>query len=430
MLISYINVKGLNGYIDREFELPQSNVSIIYGDNGSGKTSIFSSVYHLINSDGKSGHRTYLSNISFDKIEIEFGDKCKIIAKRNDSTSLGPYNLEFFEKDKMISKVSIQADFDKDENRFVVRGKGSNKIDEFYRIVSNKCPDIVFMPDDRAYLKGKSIPTGFNYKYSIGKMYESIKNFENRMISSDAISIREMQNFQLETLIEIAGNSINYAIKNALMSNSSQTDNVYLSVIKNISEGQSGLRFIDIMERLERVKNRTESNLEFRSFFQINIDEIKKSYDSSNKSQKAYITKVMIPYVESLENKLKSLEKALEILNLLTSEFQKYFSDKEIGYNFNDGFILYKKIDSTPLDFKNLSSGERQILFILFSIVSIGDKKSIMLIDEPEISLNVKWQRELPDTILKFCEKQNLQVIMASHSLEMIGQMMDGTVKI
>ena len=45
---------------------------------------------------------------------------------------------------------------------------------------------------------------------------------------------------------------------------------------------------------------------------------------------------------------------------------------------------------------------------------------SIFIIDEPEISLNVKWQRKLGDTLLKFAKGRNVQFILASHSIELL----------
>ena len=44
------------------------------------------------------------------------------------------------------------------------------------------------------------------------------------------------------------------------------------------------------------------------------------------------------------------------------------------------------------------------------------------MIDEPEISLNIKWQRIIINSLLDITNEANIQFIFASHSLEIISQ--------
>jgi ABC-type glutathione transport system ATPase component len=52
------------------------------------------------------------------------------------------------------------------------------------------------------------------------------------------------------------------------------------------------------------------------------------------------------------------------------------------------------------------------------------------MIDEPEISLNVKWQRQLVQALLDITESANIQFIFASHSMELLAQHMSRVVKL
>ena len=47
-------------------------------------------------------------------------------------------------------------------------------------------------------------------------------------------------------------------------------------------------------------------------------------------------------------------------------------------------------------------------------------ENSIIIIDEPEISLNVKWQRSLVQTLLDCVEGRAVQFILATHSIELL----------
>lgn len=61
-----------------------------------------------------------------------------------------------------------------------------------------------------------------------------------------------------------------------------------------------------------------------------------------------------------------------------------------------------------------LSSGEKQILIILTTVLIQGGREFIMIMDEPEISLHFDWQRRLIEDVQSL--NPNLQLILATHS--------------
>lgn len=72
---------------------------------------------------------------------------------------------------------------------------------------------------------------------------------------------------------------------------------------------------------------------------------------------------------------------------------------------------------SVKLSIKSLSSGELNIVTILYYLIFETTRGSIVLIDEPEISLHVVWQEQLSVLIEKIMEsKPGVQVIIATHS--------------
>lgn len=61
-----------------------------------------------------------------------------------------------------------------------------------------------------------------------------------------------------------------------------------------------------------------------------------------------------------------------------------------------------------------LSSGEKQILIILTTVLIQGGREFIMIMDEPEISLHFDWQRRLIEDVQSL--NPHLQLILATHS--------------
>ena len=66
-----------------------------------------------------------------------------------------------------------------------------------------------------------------------------------------------------------------------------------------------------------------------------------------------------------------------------------------------------------------LSSGERHVLSLLFSATHMRSMDGIVLIDEPELSLHVNWQRIILSELVK--QVGNRQMIACTHSPEVVG---------
>lgn len=60
-----------------------------------------------------------------------------------------------------------------------------------------------------------------------------------------------------------------------------------------------------------------------------------------------------------------------------------------------------------------LSSGEKQVLRLFYNLLT-SPSTSVLILDEPEISLQVDWQKELLEDIL--CLSPELQILVATHS--------------
>ena len=61
-----------------------------------------------------------------------------------------------------------------------------------------------------------------------------------------------------------------------------------------------------------------------------------------------------------------------------------------------------------------LSSGEKQMLVILLTVLVEDNKDYVLFMDEPEVSLHIDWQKRLIDLILEL--NPNVQIILATHS--------------
>lgn len=75
--------------------------------------------------------------------------------------------------------------------------------------------------------------------------------------------------------------------------------------------------------------------------------------------------------------------------------------------------IRFTQIGETLLPYQ-LSSGEKQILAILLTVLVQDNNPYVLFMDEPEVSLHVDWQQQLIDLILGL--NPNVQIILTTHS--------------
>ena len=61
-----------------------------------------------------------------------------------------------------------------------------------------------------------------------------------------------------------------------------------------------------------------------------------------------------------------------------------------------------------------LSSGEKQMLIILLTVLVEDNQHYVLFMDEPEVSLHIEWQKRLIDLVLEL--NPNVQIILTTHS--------------
>lgn len=108
---------------------------------------------------------------------------------------------------------------------------------------------------------------------------------------------------------------------------------------------------------------------------------------------------VIVHYFMKLWEAHKELEKQEVQISNFAELCNKYLKNKNTRYTSTEfKFMMTSKISTQIIELDQLSSGEKQIVS-LFSHLYLDNKKQyFLLIDEPELSLSVQWQREfLPD---------------------------------
>ena len=75
--------------------------------------------------------------------------------------------------------------------------------------------------------------------------------------------------------------------------------------------------------------------------------------------------------------------------------------------------IRFSQIGETLVPYQ-LSSGEKQMLAILLTVLVEDGQPHVLFMDEPEVSLHIEWQKRLIDLVLEL--NPNVQIILTTHS--------------
>lgn len=128
-------------------------------------------------------------------------------------------------------------------------------------------------------------------------------------------------------------------------------------------------------------------------------------------------------------DKLKIFDDLLEKIELLQAVINKRFAYKTFRIDRQAGFV-FNSLDGKVLPLDSLSSGEQHELVLLYELLFKVKPPSLILIDEPEISLHIAWQQEFLKDLLEVARVSNFDALIATHSPDIINDRWDLTVQL
>jgi len=121
--------------------------------------------------------------------------------------------------------------------------------------------------------------------------------------------------------------------------------------------------------------------------------------------------------IDSVEDKIRVAMTSRNTLQDLITRL--FMANKQI--RFTDESIQVTSTSGEIIGLASLSSGEKHLLRILVEALLVGD--SSLIIDEPEISMHVDWQKGLIKSLRAL--NSTAQLVFATHSPEVLGDIPD-----
>ena len=392
MRITKISVKGLFGMFDHEIPLNQeSRITIVHGPNGVGKTVLMEMVHGLFNRDF-----VLLNGTPFEELQVE----------------LESDEIVFVEKVEAADKLTIHYD-DGSESSYVpfqpfktevLDNAGLNDVvaEHFPHLgLVYKGGEPFFMsitaisdlagseiePDEKSGLL--SIPGGglFLDRARFFDWYYGLDSDDLEDLTGNREGpFGEMPEWFWHILW-----GIDYRISTEFIRTQRLVSNYTKGPLIGIySESVPGDAYY--------VPNPVETVSMFATIFQFAL---RRALESAAN-------------LENVDN-LISIERSFKLFQDICNERLLFKSLDIKDYEFR---FIAENGDDVPLAV--LSSGEQHLLYLYFHLIFLTQPDTLVMIDEPELSMNVVWQRNFLKDLQRIIELRKFDVLIATHSPQII----------
>lgn len=138
---------------------------------------------------------------------------------------------------------------------------------------------------------------------------------------------------------------------------------------------------------------------------------------------------ILSVYVEDVEKKLMVFKELATKIELFTRIIKQRFLYKNMSISKEKGFT-FTTAGGKPLSPTDLSFGEQHELVMVYELLFKVKPNSLVLIDEPEISLHIAWEIEFLKDLQAIIKLANFDVLLATHSPSIIDDRWDLTVEL
>lgn len=438
MKVKNIKIRKLFGLFDYNIELNQSgNLTVLTGPNGYGKTTILNIIYNLFNQ-----RFFYFQKLNFELISFYFidGQHIDITKKKG--------------KDKVEQSIRIV------NNQQRIVSQNIETVDVHIGLLQTGTPMEAFIYNSEIENKlvlelGKYIPV---HKISqnivldsrTGKQF-SLRDFLIENINFLPLSVIHLINKQGSVKISELLNSTNvYLIREERLLIQTRNPNQNVSFDRTIEKYAEELKALIAQKQLDAYQIAQQLDGSFPK----RLIECKEFLSESDfKSRFADLTKkqallktfgiattiqditeynnetknVLTVYLEDSEEKVRVYDELLNKIELFVNILnEKMFAFKSIVINGSQGFY-FQLSNGQRLNLTDLSSGEQQEVVLQYELLFKTNPDTLILIDEPEISLHVMWQKAFIQDLQRIAKMKQISFLVSTHAPQIINDNWDLT---
>ncbi|HMY98213.1 MAG TPA: AAA family ATPase [Nitrospira sp.] len=426
-----ISIYGLFGYLNHQIPIHPGGITFIHGPNGCGKTTVLRLISAIFSWDTST-----LFETNFSKIEILEENETKFVVEKESKTpedSKRPIPVLTFSIQKKEGELfkkteSFVLSLDSSGVRFPV-----GEIEEFFSFLVRVGPrewidtktgnrleyqDVLEKYGDRLPHFSRKKRPEWLVEY-IGKInLHFIKT--QRLLKVDLATLRRSRPDEksITDVIQIYSNEIKEIISRKLAEQAAVSqlhDRSFPERLLGISTSEYVSE-----EKIRELYAETEEKIQ--GLVDAGLIDQQKNIALPSKSFEATEKKVLSLYLQDVNQKLSVFDDLQNKIQIFLEIVAKKLRTKKFSVNRNDGFSIESlHRPGEPLHPTQLSSGEQHQIVLFYELIFKADQNSFFLVDEPEISLHIDWQRSFLNDINKISKLGDRSFLIATHSPQIIG---------
>jgi len=445
--IRRISIEGLFGQYS--YELPKepeshdlSHLFILSGENGTGKTTLLKLIYHALSYQDKEGHRSFVARTPFRRLAIEFTDGTVFEIDRRIGSSGCTLALSLIRQSRIVSSIEVETDQKLSVNSGTI--KQPERYTELLEALKGLHIRLHYLSDDRKH-QGRLQDSEEQAELVEHGVVVTGEQIRNRLVhgllrQGEFVEWHEAEG--RDSLLATMKRVTQWAdtqVRKGATKGQGDSDTIYSRVLNDIAHSldvqpeNTQEEVLRLAAELEELRKRNSEYHRLGLVPDLPADDMLRSIHEANAAVSAATTlpvlyKVLKPYVDVVKARLTALEEVHFVISKFLNTVNEFYRNKNVHFHIDKGFTI--RSGDEKLNPLWLSSGERQLLLLFCNTILARGHASLFLIDEPELSLNVKWQRLLVQSLLDNTAGASVQFLMATHSTELIAQHRANVVKL
>lgn len=416
---------------------PQS-FFMIYGENGTGKTALLRLLFNLLSPARKAGHRNYIAKKRFASIRVHLSNGDVVEASRSEGRIVGPYRLralrreggdiEFrFVPEEQKSDAWLPPSLDpRDGVEPSVILRHMERVDADRRAVEEYVDYLEALGLEFLLIPAGRVLEGSVFGFSLRRDRQAWRSAQElrRIDWSDADG--PLLQESLEGAVRLLRERLGKELLDARQAVDEDVGRLVARTLSElIQEGAPSRRSpLDLFDRVEMVENRYRELAEFGIVKELDFDAIRGLLVDANFSPGESFERLLGAYLEVVEANLEALSPIRSAIAAFLGALNGALRFKSARYSIQAGLSV-ESHDGQELELAHLSSGEKHLVLLLTACMVMRGRRATILIDEPEISLNVTWLRTLVDSIQTCMGESDVDFLIATHSIEMLSDVGD-----
>ena len=423
--VSCLRIRKLFGYFDYDIQpKPKAEEAfktlvVLYGLNGTGKTTILRLLYHLLSPRERAGHKSFAAKTKFQLFQIGLSDGTEITASRPAATD-GPFTLSLrrpggktiLHEFRTVGKPPTILPDPREPRTYgdllaALESLGYT----FYYLADDRTFSIE--PEDlprRRFIQHESVEPGMRYLSRLPEREdrEGIVQALEQALSRFNMFVSRQASYQSRT--------------GAAFTHSVYAD-VITRIVKRPTRGRrSPVGSLDDQVSQLRAIAADSAVLEtYGLSTRVDVEPLIKTIEKAPASRQRIARELLSPYLGALDQRFGELRLLHDLIHSFVGHLSTYLAPKKVLFSVQDGLVLLSP-SGDRLSADMLSSGERHLLLIMCNTCIATSSHTLFIIDEPEISLNIVWQRTLLSTLLDMAAGSTVQFLLASHSIPLVTQ--------